>query len=134
MEYVVLVLAILFFLWRLNSANDEALEDYEGQKTTDVMSSKPTNPPDYEYYDSGMGSSAGYESSSFDDHYRRWHDDHCDISRAMWDPSCPMYHVFHHDDWSSSSSWDDSWSSSSWDDSWSSSSWDSWSGSSSWDS
>ncbi|MEJ5338851.1 MAG: hypothetical protein ACK42C_07860 [Aquificaceae bacterium] len=156
MELILLILAILFLLWRVKSANDEAFPpDYSGGNFYGGLPSGWSASSDASYKDGGMGRTSGFstsegstglldsyenrerwESSSSlyedDDHYRRWHEDNCDLSRALWDPSCPMYHVFHHDDHSSSSNWDDSWSSSSWNDSWSSSGWDS--GSSSWDS
>uniref|UniRef100_A0A832GQT6 Uncharacterized protein n=1 Tax=Caldimicrobium thiodismutans TaxID=1653476 RepID=A0A832GQT6_9BACT len=44
-------------------------------------------------------------------------EDDCDLSRALWDPSCPLYSALQDDSDDYHSSWDDDWySSSSWDD------------------
>ncbi len=137
MEWIVLLLAVLFLLWKIKDANDEAFssnvhpgtsnlseqwENTSSAHTSSLDSHSPLGDEDRRLWDS--------HSFLDNDTTRRWdsHDD-CDISRAMWDPSCPMYHVFN-DHWNSSN---DSWWSSSndWDSG--SSSWDSW-GSSSWDS
>jgi len=137
MEWILLLLAVLFLLWKIKDANDEAFssnvhpgtsnlseqwENTSSEHTSSLDSHSPLEDEDRKLRDS---------HSSFDyNTTRRWdsHDD-CDISRAMWDPSCPMYHVFN-DHWNSSN---DSWWNSSNDWSSGSSSWDSW-GSSSWDS
>jgi len=136
MEWILLLLAVLFLLWRIKSANDEAFASHVQSGTANLSEQWEDISPDQasplhshsllEDENRGMWDS----HSSFDyNTTRRWdsHDD-CDISRAMWDPSCPMYHVFN-DRWdSSNNNW---WNSSNdWDSG--SSSWNSW-GSSSWE-
>ncbi len=136
MEWILLLLAVLFLLWKIKDANDEAFSSNvhpgtsnlseQWKNTTSAHTSSLDSHSPLEDEDRKLWNSHSFLDN---DTTRRWdsHDD-CDISRAMWDPSCPMYHVFN-DHWNSSN---DSWWSSSndWDSG--SSSWDSW-GSSSWD-
>ncbi|WP_340695950.1 hypothetical protein [Hydrogenobacter thermophilus] len=158
MELLLLILAIVVLLITIRKANDETFAD----TTTPNQDQNSSALDDYTemedhtaHQDSSFwDSKSGF--SLFDEDY--WHSIHsydsifshddCDLSRALWDPSCPLYWAMHNDsssDWSSglSSNFDD-WSSSNWDtssssgwDDWSSSNWDDWSSSgwssSSWD-
>lgn len=153
MELLFLILAIVVLLIAINRANDEAFDDKKNtnQDQDSPDSDQHTEMKDHTYHDDSSFGDSKNSFSMFDEDY--WHQttshestfshDDCDLSRALWDPTCPLYWAMHHDsssDWSSgfSSNFDD-WSSSSWDtssssgwDDWSSSNWDDWS-SSSWD-
>ena len=118
MEAILVLLALMFLVWKIKRANDEAFDS--GQQ----MSTKSSF---YEDTQSTWDSGSTYASYS-----SIHHDDDCDVLRASWDPSCHLYHSSSDygyiqdcgsstDYYSSCNSWD----SSSWDSSSSSSSsWD----------
>lgn len=97
MEAILVLLVLLFLVWKLKRANDQAFDS--GQQVN---------------ADPSMYGSTHYE-------------DECSVSRALWDPSCPLYHSLNDDgyfrdcgsstdDYSGCSSWNSfSSGSSSWD-------------------
>ncbi|MCS7196315.1 MAG: hypothetical protein NZ827_03500 [Aquificaceae bacterium] len=127
MEYVLLLVVVLFLIWKINLANKEAFPQNNERKAEDKPFQEDSPMHCYEgtsqsnVFSSEEKHKAGSSSSLLEDGISGWSDD-CNLSRALWDPSCPLYHSLHeeglsgNDDWSSSS-WDtysyyDSWTSS----------------------
>lgn len=136
MIFFVVIIILIFLNLKYNgdftSQNNESFLHHNKFQSNNFILSRND---DFQYNDFQSHWTTS-EHFYIDDNHKSYE---CDISRSLYDPSCPLYHIFHHDDYlssdftSSNGLLDSSYSSSDWD-SWSSSSSDSWSSStSSWD-
>ncbi|RMH81370.1 MAG: hypothetical protein D6674_00750 [Acidobacteria bacterium] len=107
MEWIILIIALVALLWRIKKENDEALGYFEQDGPTGTR--REENEPYRFHSERSLGfweTSSAYMSDDENSfwHLRSYDDDHgCDITRAYWEPSCPLYWSLNND---SHCSWD----------------------------